>query len=170
MKTIKVKCNNCEKEFNRPIKEYNRSLKNNKKMFCGRACSCKHGNKISPRKGNPAFLKSDNRQDQFSPFKTYISQANSKERTSNYGKTNITLEYLKKLWDYQSGICPYTRKQMDLPRNTIDKNKKSSPIKASLDRIDSSKGYVQGNVEFVCLSVNYAKNTFSREQMIEFFS
>ena len=45
---------------------------------------------------------------------------------------------------------------------------KNPPRKASLDRINSSKGYVKGNVEFVCSSINLAKNSFTREQMKEF--
>lgn len=57
---------------------------------------------------------------------------------------------------------------MVLPRTAIGFSE-HSPYQASLDRIDSSKGYIEGNVEFVCLAVNYAKNGFSKEQMIEFF-
>lgn len=48
--------------------------------------------------------------------------------------------------------------------------KAETPYQASLDRIDSSRGYVKGNVEFVCLAVNFAKSTFSKEQMLEFFT
>jgi hypothetical protein len=43
-----------------------------------------------------------------------------------------------------------------------------NPRQPSLDRIDSSKGYIEGNVEFVCVSINYAKNGFSKQQMIDF--
>jgi hypothetical protein len=59
-------------------------------------------------------------------------------------------------------VCPYTGKKMSLGKET-------SPYSASLDRIDSSKGYMKGNVEFVCLAVNLAKQSFSREQMMTFF-
>jgi hypothetical protein len=38
----------------------------------------------------------------------------------------------------------------------------------SLDRIDSSIGYVFGNVQIVCVMANYAKSDFSDEQMREF--
>lgn len=41
-------------------------------------------------------------------------------------------------------------------------------MKASLDRIDSSKGYIEGNVEFVCSAINLAKNNFSKEAMVSF--
>jgi hypothetical protein len=42
--------------------------------------------------------------------------------------------------------------------------------KASLDRIDSTKGYIKGNVEFVCLAINYAKNKFSKEDTLTFLN
>ena len=39
---------------------------------------------------------------------------------------------------------------------------------ASLDRIDSSKDYLVGNVEIVCMAVNLAKNNFNKKDMIDF--
>jgi hypothetical protein len=38
---------------------------------------------------------------------------------------------------------------------------------ASLDRIDSSKGYVPGNVQWVHKDVNLMKNVFSQERFVE---
>ncbi len=35
-----------------------------------------------------------------------------------------------------------------------------NPFAPSLDRIDSSKGYEEGNVRIVCLMVNLAMNTW----------
>lgn len=120
-------------------------------------------------KGNLANLCAGNRLDELSPFRYYINKAGSSERVKHYGNPNISPEYLKELWETQDGMCPYTGKKMELPLTTQDHHIKGIPTRASLDRIDSSKGYVQGNVEFVCLAVNYAKNGFSKEQMIEFF-
>ena len=39
---------------------------------------------------------------------------------------------------------------------------------ASLDRIDSSKGYIPGNIQFISAICNYAKNDLSHEEMIVF--
>jgi len=36
----------------------------------------------------------------------------------------------------------------------------------SVDRIDSSKGYVPGNVQLVCKWVNLAKQDYSNEDML----
>jgi len=40
---------------------------------------------------------------------------------------------------------------------------------ASLDRIDVTQGYLQGNVRFVAVPVNLAKNSFSDAELLEFF-
>ena len=76
---------------------------------------------------------------------------------------DLTLEYLKGMWDYQNGYCAISglKMEMDITRE--------SPSKASLDRIDSSKGYVLGNVQWVCLFVNYAKSDFEDEPIKKLF-
>lgn len=38
----------------------------------------------------------------------------------------------------------------------------------SLDRIDSTKGYIEGNVQWVHKSVNIMKSTLTQEQFINF--
>ena len=43
-----------------------------------------------------------------------------------------------------------------------------SPDRASLDRIDSSKGYVKGNVQFVSYMANCAKNEFTSAKLKHF--
>lgn len=82
-------------------------------------------------------------------------------------KNNLDVMYLKELWDNQDGICPYTGIKMVLPQTSAEWHIHSLK-KASLDRIDPSKDYERGNVEFVCLAINLAKNSFTREEMKEF--
>ncbi len=87
-------------------------------------------------------------------------------------ETNLDLQYLKELWDSQNGICPYTGIKMILPEYKRKGRKRENmlPYQASLDRINSNLGYIKGNVEFVCLSINYGKNGFSKQQMIDFLN
>jgi hypothetical protein len=47
------------------------------------------------------------------------------------------------------------------------KKKERTPFQPSLDRIDSKKGYVKGNVRIVCLIANYAMNTFGQKAMMD---
>ena len=59
---------------------------------------------------------------------------------------------------------------MVLPKNTNRIHNSRTLIRASLDRIDSSKGYIDGNVEFVCYGINLAKNNFSKSEMLNFIN
>ena len=77
---------------------------------------------------------------------------------------DISVQDLQDQWDKQRGICPYTGWKMKLRL----RKKGSSPYQASLDRIDSSCGYVRGNIQFVALMANYAKNSFDDEHLIQF--
>ena len=37
----------------------------------------------------------------------------------------------------------------------------------SVDRINSSKGYVKDNIQFISIAMNHLKNNMTHEQMIE---
>lgn len=170
MNTIKLKCDECGKSFERLLKEYKRSQKRKRKSFCGRTCQARNGN----RKRDTEFYKTHCynisqhagcRQDEYSPFRRFLSK--SKFSIIKHGN-KLTLEYLKSLWEKQNGTCPYTGVKMILPKNTGKSNRIKSLKKASLDRIDSSKGYEEGNVEFVCLGINLAKSDRTKEEMISF--
>lgn len=113
--------------------------------------------------------KSKSKNDPLSPFRYFVRKIKDRCRRKNK-KNGITASYLKSLWKSQKGICPYTNLKMTLPYHRVKGfRNKENPCRASLDRIDSSQGYVEGNVEFVCLAVNLAKNTFSKKRMIDFF-
>lgn len=75
----------------------------------------------------------------------------------------VSLQDLKDLWQKQKGVCPYTGWKLVL--KTKGKTVKNQ---ASVDRIDNSKGYVKGNLQFVAIIANYAKNQFSEKELIEF--
>lgn len=83
--------------------------------------------------------------------------------------------YLENLWASQNGRCAYTRRPMTLPtvphnsgRNFTFPKGINMAYAASLDRIDSSQGYVAGNVQFVCRFINLGKQGLSDEQVREF--
>ena len=168
MKTIKIKCKTCDKEFEKYVGEYNRKIKNgDKNFFCSQSCSSKRKENIEHIKNNKSNYDiskhSGNRQDQYSDFKYYMKLLKNSKRKEN---VNIDLEYLKFLWEQQNGICPISGIKMILKEH----NSKNSilPNQASLDRIDSSKPYEIGNVRFITLIANYARNVFSDEDVIQF--
>lgn len=88
----------------------------------------------------------------------FISQTfySLKTRTSKKGlEVTVTTEYLLKLLQDSEYKCSVTGQAMNLRSHP---RKKANPFKASLDRIDSTKGYTEGNVQWVCWAVNQMKS------------
>jgi hypothetical protein len=174
MKKTNVICSSCQGEFLKLNKEINRCKKRGiTSHFCSRSCVAKHRNKNMTsdywkkqyQKHSTLKRFAGNRQSENSPFRTFINKGRASIKAKG---CSLTTEYLKLQWEKQNGICPYTNIKMILPRNTLEYTKTKSLMKASLDRIDSSKGYIEGNVEFVCSAINLAKNNFSKEAMVSF--
>lgn len=162
------KCFACGKTICKRKAEINRQIRNGKtKFYCNNRCAgkinCQHLKKYHGKYNNNLITGSQ--KDEYSDFKWYMKvvKKSSKERNHEY---NIDCEYLKELWEKQRGICPITKKKLELRTHSYEN--KSQPYSASLDRIDSSKGYTKGNVRFVALIFNYARNTFSDNEVLDF--
>ncbi|GAB1540212.1 hypothetical protein NUACC21_28810 [Scytonema sp. NUACC21] len=113
-------------------------------------------------------LFSNNRRDEYSPFRQHLKLA--RRRVKTHGRIcTITLEYLKELWEKQDGRCPYTGWKLDNPETTAHWNSHQlHPRTASLDRINSALGYIPGNVQFVSVMANFAKRDFQEDELLEF--
>lgn len=72
----------------------------------------------------------------------------------------VTPEYLWELYQKQEGLCALTGQNI-----SIDKG--GSKKTASLDRIDSKEGYVEGNVQWVHKDLNLMKRSYSQEYFLE---
>jgi len=72
----------------------------------------------------------------------------------------ITYEYAAQLFEEQSGKCALSGVDLFI-KGVSWKNRT-----ASLDRIDSSKGYIEGNVQWIHKTINEMKNNQSDEQFI----
>lgn len=75
----------------------------------------------------------------------------------------MDLPYLKQLWEKQEGKCAITKVDLKL-ESCYNKN-----YQASIDRIDSSKGYIKGNIRFTSVSVNWLKSNLDDNHLREFF-
>lgn len=162
-----IMCAECGKEAEKPDKEIRRQLKKNseKVFFCSLSCAAIKHNKDFPSLGNIKNFKGKigKELDQYSPFRYFLSKSKIRNK-----ENNLDLEYLKNLWDEQNGICPFTGKELKLYKGSFQWQEDSyNPWKASLDRIDSSKGYIKGNVRYVCLIVNLAKHCWNDSVLIE---
>lgn len=164
MKYTECFCQNCGISFNKPNNEYNRKIKLNTPFYCSQSCSTSIAN--SKRDFSCFVNKNTNkgRRIKSNPFKFYIKVCKQRK----YENT-MTLEYLEKIWKIQNGVCVYTN--IPLILNTHLKGgelKKDIRFLASLDRIDSSLGYIEGNVQFISTAINMMKNSMSHEDTIEF--
>ena len=168
-KLITFKCDCCGKEAQKPLSEYNRNIKLNRKNFCSRECVGKYNDNLS--KADPEKVKETqqniklhcaNRRDELTPFK-YTFRCVKRR----YKDIDITLEDLKQVWDNQNGICPYTGLKLTLPENG-NIHDLDITIRASLDRIDSNLGYIKNNIQFVSTPINFMKNTMSDSQTKKF--
>ena len=71
----------------------------------------------------------------------------------------VTKQDIERLIIKSNGKCALSGFKLTIVRN--------SPFKASLDRIDSSKGYIKGNIQVVAKCVNIAKNNLSQKDFIK---
>lgn len=87
---------------------------------------------------------------------------NAKQRNKEF---NITIEYCWELFQQQNGKCKLTGLDLYFAKN--QKELSEGKNTASLDRIDSKKGYIVGNVQWVHVDVNYMKQEYSQEYFIQ---
>ena len=81
-------------------------------------------------------------------------------------KFDINLKYLWNLYEKQERKCSLSGIPIEF--GTHNKARKMSIIRtASLDRIDSSKGYVKGNLQWVHKDINMMKNHYNQKYFIE---
>jgi hypothetical protein len=80
-------------------------------------------------------------------------------------KFDIDINTVWQLFIAQHCKCELTGLEIALSRST--RQYKIQEQTASLDRIDSTKGYVLGNVQWVHKDVNRMKNAFTQERFIE---
>lgn len=172
MKTVKCICSWCKKEFDKSVSEYNRSNKNKQPHFCCLNCSASNRNtnkKITQKEIDHlkriSKLGVGKNRDDYTKFR-YFKRINASHK---HQKNNLSLQDIKEVWDRQNGICEHTRLQLSLPDSIEGFDESIPPHKrASLDRIDNTKGYTKDNVHFVSFMTNLAKNRFDEKCVLEF--
>lgn len=173
MSKITLTCDTCNKEFEKERKEYNRRIRLGKdKFYCGLSCAGKSPenvkNIVTNRSGYPVWEHNNpKKHDEYSIFRPVLKTIKQriKDRPRDF---DLTLKHLKEIWDEQEGKCPFTGFDLELRTYNTKKDKLLHIKSASLDRIDNSKGYVQGNVRWVSVMYNFARNKFSDEDVVEF--
>jgi hypothetical protein len=79
---------------------------------------------------------------------------------------NVTPEFLWNLFQKQKGKCALSGVDIVLVAKLHKQNADWSIITASLDRIDSSKGYTEDNVQWVHKAINFIKGNLSETELL----
>ena len=161
-KTGECICDNCGVTFNKPLTEIRRSEKNKRKHFCSRTCVGKNNSKnFGDRASNYRISQhSNNRMDGFTKFRYHYRNILKRDK-----EVTVTLDDLKEMWDEQQGICPFTK--INLTLSSYTKISKNPIYTASLDRIDSTKGYIKGNIRWISRAINWMKNDMNDDMVFE---
>lgn len=155
-------CNNCGTTFQKPISEIKRNLEKGRPNFCSRSCVGVNNTKnlLNVVSKYDISKHSGNREDKNTKFKYHYRNILKRNLI-----VEVTIEDLKEQWNKQNGICEFTGIKLIL--STYSKIEKNPIYTASLDRIDSSKGYIKGNIRWVSRSINWMKNEMTDEMVWE---
>ncbi len=82
---------------------------------------------------------------------------NAKNRNIEF---DITIEYVWSLFEKQNGKCKLSGINIYFSKNYKEKGN------ISLDRIDNTKGYIKGNVQWLHKHVNMMKSTYNEQYFI----
>lgn len=89
-------------------------------------------------------------------------QSNAKKRGINF---DLTIKYLYELYIKQEKKCALSNLEIELPSFSLIKSKCLNL--GSIDRIDSSKSYTEGNVQWVHKDINKMKMDLDQEQFLK---
>ena len=93
---------------------------------------------------------------------TYFNQTKIGAKKRNI-PFNLTMEYLWKIFIEQNKKCVYSGLDLTFPK----KRKMTKFSTASLDRINSNLGYVEGNVQWVHKDINWMKQDFEQFYFVD---
>ncbi len=100
-------------------------------------------------------------------FNGIKANANKGGRRTRTFEFDLTIKYLWELFLSQSRRCALTGEELCFGTLAKVKNKEKREPTASLDRIDSTKGYVVGNVQWVHKKINLMKQAIPSDEFIE---
>lgn len=95
---------------------------------------------------------------------TVFSRINNQKKKNI--ESNLTYEYVCKIYEKQNGICTLSGIPIGFSANYKEFRKHATQT-ASLDRIDNNIGYLMGNVWWVHKHINFLKSDYSVEYVVE---
>jgi hypothetical protein len=87
----------------------------------------------------------------------------------NVQPVEVDLDYLYEVGSSQDFFCALTGNELEFTRGGSHwLGKWCNPQSCTIDRIDSSKGYVEGNIQLITWKANCLKQHLNNEEFIEF--
>jgi hypothetical protein len=141
--------------------------KNRQRQYC--ICKCECGNIVRVEKGNlirnltkscgcnryPQKWNSKSWKGVGEIHKSYYNRLKFEAKNRGY-EFNLSIDYLWKLYLIQNKCCALSGTPI-----LFDSKTRLHDRTASLDRIDNSKGYINGNVQWVHKDINMMKHAFN---------
>jgi len=90
----------------------------------------------------------------------YVKKISNRAKRKNI-EFKIDTQYLWELFEKQNGKCAISGIKIFFPKKTS-----GTDGNASVDRIDSKIGYIEGNVQWVCKIINKMKINLSQEYFL----
>lgn len=145
----KLICSKCNIE-----KSLEHFYKNNESNFERYEKQCIICNRL--RKSNEKYKRKENGSLEYNLI-CLLKEINRRTNLKNKSHLiNIDIDYLKKLYDEQKGLCKYSARKMTFKIHCLNH--------ISVDRIDNNKWYEKGNIAFCCSFVNKMKNDITLEE------
>lgn len=170
-KSLQLTCPVCGKQYDKAMSEIKRNELKGRLNFCSISCAATYRNLHPGKSVLDAQQKFANTfgkskkiivkvNDELQKFKYALSKTQSRSSSKKRKplENTLTLQDLQEVWNTQKGKCVYSGVDLILPA----RNKRIPHIyEASIDRIDSSKGYNKNNIQFISVTMNYMKNTMT---------
>ena len=152
-------CQKCRKKYNEQYREANRDRLNEyhrktyQRDIVKRKAAVKGSNSRSPE----AWIMN---------LRRMLGRGSQKFKVGNGHSAaildvQVDFDYLWQVFEDQGKLCAITRLEMV--------HKPGSLRSMSIDRKDSTLGYIPGNVQIICQGVNLLKNKRSQDETLEFF-
>lgn len=145
---VQVKCSGCDSNI--------LSSSNHKSRYCSVAC---HLEAIARK------VKSNRTRDINGLLTSIYTQAKNRAKRRAI-EFNLPPNFIHELYIRQGGAC--ARTSVTLLASDSPGKSRSHKHTASIDRVDTNKGYTVDNVELVSYICNSAKNAFTHEDLYEF--
>ncbi len=134
------------------------SVLNGRTIACSAKCTRIHNNTLMLGNRNPAFKGTGN------ICSTFLQELKrSAERRDIYFDHSVDTDYLWKLFKKQNCLCALTGLELSFGTHMRDTLNRT----ASVDRIDSNKGYTKDNIQFVHKQINMLKTNIDEDTFIQ---